>query len=297
MKEKIGKDGLTKSQRYYFRHLEERKASGAAYRAKNLERIRARDRAIKANEKLAMTPEELRAAQEKRAAYDREYRKKNKEKRKALADAWRQTKAAKSLYRKHYDRRKVREGIPDRAPANPMTAEELKEYRRQYWEKNKKVLTEKNREWRIRNLDRQIKKGREYYRNNKQKYFDNNNRRTRARKAVDIEFKILSALRGRISHFLRGTSRSLRTRELIGCSLEKLRAHLEKQFTDGMTWENYGRKGWHIDHRHPLTLWANIATDVEVQKKAFHYTNLSPKWGTENSRKGNRFIEPVLVCE
>ena len=27
--------------------------------------------------------------------------------------------------------------------------------------------------------------------------------------------------------------------------------HIESQFTEGMTWENYGE--WHVDHRLPIT--------------------------------------------
>ena len=43
-----------------------------------------------------------------------------------------------------------------------------------------------------------------------------------------------------------GVKKTAKTRELMGCSPEFLNAHLEKYFTDQMSWENRGE--WHIDH-------------------------------------------------
>ena len=40
---------------------------------------------------------------------------------------------------------------------------------------------------------------------------------------------------------------------LVGYTLEDLKLHLESHFLSGMTWENYGRNGWHIDHLIPLS--------------------------------------------
>ena len=73
------------------------------------------------------------------------------------------------------------------------------------------------------------------------------------------------------------------TQELIGCDFEYLRKHLESQFTEGMTWDNYGRNGWHVDHIIPCN--AFDLTDIEHQKKCFHYSNLQPMWAIENFDK------------
>lgn len=283
-------DGLDRFQRYALRHPEKVKAIQAAYREKNIERIRERDRLIKSNKKAAMTPAEMDEAKKRKAEYDREYRRKNKEKRKALADAWRKTDACKNLYGRNYKKRKEREGIPDRPPANPMTPEQLKEYRKQYWRENKEALLAKNREWRNKNRNRVVAMQREYYRKNKRAYIDGNNRRNKARRKVDIEFRILSCLRNRLGDFVSGKSKSLRTREMIGCSLPELRHHLESQFQPGMTWENHGRgEGmWHIDHIKALSLFVDIHLP-EVQKAAFHWSNLRPLWSVDNVTKGNRW--------
>lgn len=75
-----------------------------------------------------------------------------------------------------------------------------------------------------------------------------------------------------------------KTEELIGITILDLKKHLEKQFKEGMTWDNHGK--WHIDHRVPLNSFD--LTNPEEQKKAFHYTNLQPLWAKENLSKGSR---------
>lgn len=84
----------------------------------------------------------------------------------------------------------------------------------------------------------------------------------------------------RIHSALRGYKKSDATLKLVGCSLDGLRAHLESKFKDGMTWGNYGRYGWHIDHIKPCASFD--LSDIEQQKKCFHFTNLQPLWWYEN---------------
>jgi hypothetical protein len=52
-----------------------------------------------------------------------------------------------------------------------------------------------------------------------------------------------------------------------------------------MTWENHGKFGWHIDHIIPCASFD--LTDLEQQKKCFHYTNFQPLWWRENILKSD----------
>lgn len=75
---------------------------------------------------------------------------------------------------------------------------------------------------------------------------------------------------------------------LLGCSIDEFRLYFEKLFTNGMTWNNHGVHGWHIDHIAPCSSFD--LTDIEQQKKCFHYTNLQPLWWYDNLSKRDRII-------
>lgn len=70
---------------------------------------------------------------------------------------------------------------------------------------------------------------------------------------------------------------------LVGCSRPDLIAHIEAQFEPGMTWENYGRGGWEMDHIRPCASFD--LTDPAQQAACFHYTNLRPLWRLDNMRR------------
>ena len=73
-----------------------------------------------------------------------------------------------------------------------------------------------------------------------------------------------------------------KTQDLLGCSYETLRSHLEPMFRDGMSWDNKGK--WHIDHIIPLS---SAKTKSELEDLC-HYRNLQPLWASENIKKGNK---------
>lgn len=95
--------------------------------------------------------------------------------------------------------------------------------------------------------------------------------------------KISKNLRSRIHAALKQANgtKSAHTLELLGCDIEFLRQHLSNQFTEGMTWDNYGE--WHVDHIKPCA--AFDLTDPEQQRQCFHYTNLQPLWARDNLSK------------
>lgn len=72
----------------------------------------------------------------------------------------------------------------------------------------------------------------------------------------------------------------------LGCSVQRLKAHLENQFRQGMTWENYGHGlgRWCIDHHIPLS--SVDLTDRKQLLRVCHYRNLRPMWFDENISKG-----------
>ena len=79
---------------------------------------------------------------------------------------------------------------------------------------------------------------------------------------------------------------------LVGYSLEDLQQNMEKKFKKGMSWNNYGRKGWHIDHKIPMTAF-NYSTPQDIDfKKCWALGNLQPMWWEENMKKSNKLDRP-----
>jgi hypothetical protein len=79
------------------------------------------------------------------------------------------------------------------------------------------------------------------------------------------------------------------TFEYVGCNLQELREHLEKQFTIGMSWENQGQ--WHIDHIRPCASFD--LSKEEERHKCFHYKNLQPLWASDNLSKGSKYCQEI----
>lgn len=92
----------------------------------------------------------------------------------------------------------------------------------------------------------------------------------------DVLFKLCNMVRSRIKNAIKssGIVKNSKTSNMLGCSYEFLRKWLEAKFQPGMSWENYGLRGWHIDHVIPLS----SAKDEESIINLCHYTNLSPLW-------------------
>lgn len=113
------------------------------------------------------------------------------------------------------------------------------------------------------------------------KYFREYQKSRRA----DENFRILHCLRSRLlSAFeLTGAKKCASTLELVGCDIGHLKKYLESQFTEGMTWENHSKDGWHIDHVIPCSKFD--LSCHEHQRVCFHFTNLQPLWAKDNCRK------------
>lgn len=106
----------------------------------------------------------------------------------------------------------------------------------------------------------------------------------------DLQFRIKHSLRNRFKAALRQqkTKKSDTLFNLTGCSYEEFIQHIESQFQEGMSWDNYGKDGWHIDHIKPCASFD--LTDPQQQKLCFHFTNLQPLWAEDNLKKGSKYV-------
>lgn len=202
--------------------------------------------------------------------YQKEWRKKNKKKMAMHSKNYRQNnlKKVKSFQKNWYEN----------------NSENAKEYSKNYRKDNQEKVKKTWREYRKNNKEKIKKQKKEYYEKNKEwlKEYSVNYRRN------NENARIAHNIRTRIRQFLnsKNITKNNNTFEIIGCTPNQLKEHLEKQFKNGMNWQNYGYYGWHIDHIIPLDSAKN---DAEIYELC-HYTNLQPLWSVENLSKNNKII-------
>ena len=195
---------------------------------------------------------------EKKRAADCKYRLANSEKCRATGRKWRAANREKRREVSHKYRVDNREKCRESARKRHAASPE----------KHK----EADRRWHLAHSGQR----RERYRNNLQ-YRLECRLRHRAYKAVKGNFKAGSAVRD------------------LGCLIPYFKTYLEMQFQPGMTWKNYGNRGWHIDHIRPLASFD--LTDRAQFLEAVHYTNLQPMWAEDNRSKGAKMPEAVRALE
>lgn len=105
--------------------------------------------------------------------------------------------------------------------------------------------------------------------------------------------RMLANIRVLITFSIPEEHRNLSTLELVGCSKEYLKKHIESQFVGEMSWDNYGSV-WVVDHIVPRIRF-NMA-DPEEQKTAFGFENMQPLFTEQNRTKHARVIPNKKSC-
>ena len=105
----------------------------------------------------------------------------------------------------------------------------------------------------------------------------------------DPQFKLHARLNTRISDVLKkqGVVKAAKTAELIDAEIADFKAYLSANWEEGMSWDNYGRDGWHVDHIRPCASFD--LTDEEQQLACFNWRNLRPMWASENISKSDNY--------
>lgn len=162
--------------------------------------------------------------------------------------------------------------------------EEKAKYYKNYYENNSNIIRKRSKAFYESNKEYRKEYDKKYKETHKEEITKRQRNYRNKRRKLDLEYRIVCNLRCRIRLALHGKSKSAHTMELIGCSIEELKQHLESQFRDGMSWDNYGTT-WHIDHIIPCI--AFDMTDEEQQKECFNYKNLQPLLVEENLSKND----------
>jgi len=117
------------------------------------------------------------------------------------------------------------------------------------------------------------------------------NKRRNERYQTDPNFKLNEHARWLVRETLKNGNKNGRGwQKLVGYTVNDLKRHLEKQFTPGMSWENFGE--WHIDHVIPKSVFNFTEPEHEDFKRCWSLKNLQPLWATDNLSKGSKLEKP-----
>ena len=142
-----------------------------------------------------------------------------------------------------------------------------------WYKENKEHRKEYLKEYREKNIDRIREVKRQY---------------EKTRKANDPIYKLINNFRTAIYQVLKenNVQKNGHYFEILKYSPDELINHLEKQFVDGMTWDNYGL--WHVDHIKPISSFSINEIGDEEFMKCWCLENLQPLWGADNIKKSNK---------
>jgi len=161
---------------------------------------------------------------------------------------------------------------------------------KEYREKNRDVLLIKKKEYRERNTELILQKAHDYYWSH---------RKLKGRLPVMSEpmRKIKRRMGKAIWEALRGRKDGIGWETWVGYTVKDLMEHLESLFTKGMTWENYGMKGWHVDHKVPVVAFDFANTDSDEFRLCWSLENLQPLWLKDNLEKNSKILHPELLVK
>lgn len=177
--------------------------------------------------------------------------------------------------------------------------EKIKIKNKEYVLKNKDIIKKRKQEWAFKNKEIIAKKKREKYLLNKEEILlkqknyrlKNKEKRNQYERQKNIEdhfYKFKNNIRKLISYTFKNNklNKPSKTEEILGCTVKEFKEYIQSKFTEGMTFNNHNKKGWHLDHIIPIS---SAKTEEDIIRLN-HYTNFQPLWAEDNLKKGNKIL-------
>ena len=152
------------------------------------------------------------------------------------------------------------------------------------------------KEYRKTNPEYFIRYNKEYREKNKEKVNKQNRcngyLRYHTKQKYNVSYILNRTMKDGIWSSLKGSKRGRKWTSLVPYTVNDLKRHLERQFQEGMSWDNYGKgKGkWNIDHKRSISSFRITDTDSAEFKECWSLNNLRPLWSLENSSKGRKCV-------
>lgn len=163
-----------------------------------------------------------------------------------------------------------------------------REYTRKHAEANREKLKQQQKEWRERNKEKIRLWNDEFKQSNKEAIREYNKTYQLERYHKLPKVKLHNSIGCLVRTALHGKKAKRKLEELLGYTTEELMYHLENQFDEKMSWENYGDY-WHVDHIKPQSLFTFESAEDEEFKQCWSLDNLQPLSAKENRKKSNKY--------
>lgn len=168
-------------------------------------------------------------------------------------------------------------------------------YRKEYYKKvkdspeYKKKASEQGRNWRVNNKEKVNQRNKNWRTKNPDKIRESRKKaydKIKSNPILSLHQKIRGVIKG---SFKRGEVKFIKKRkseDILGCSFDFFREYILSQCPTGITLDNFGPFGYHLDHKIPIS----TAKTVEDIIKLNHYTNFQPLWWSDNLSKSNKIL-------
>jgi len=213
---------------------------------------------------------------------------------KAVSDFWKnqtyckicQNKATQRWKKEHLDQARVAQ-----AKWTASHRDKSREYARKYISKNREKHRDANRKYRLEYPEKARESCLKWRRNHPDiKAFY---RKSQIERNSTSRGKINSNISRNIAtSLINGSKKNRHWEDLVGYTIDQLKRHLEKQFKTGMSWENYGKYGWHIDHKIPISAFNFETPDDPDFKRCWALKNLQPLEADKNLKKWKKLNKP-----
>jgi hypothetical protein len=156
--------------------------------------------------------------------------------------------------------------------------ESIRERNKNYERKNKSKAKKRSKKWYSNNKIKAIKRVSKWRDDNREKYREWSRENSKKKRKECIKFRMKDSMRRLLRRCV--INKTDRTHKMLGYTWDQLKGRMECQFTDEMSWENYGE--WHIDHKKPVYKFDTDSSASTVNS----LSNLQPLWATTREING-----------
>lgn len=169
---------------------------------------------------------------------------------------------------------------------------------KKFRDNNKEKIVAWSNRYRENNPEKIAQRKRDHVENNREWYREYHREYKANLRSTDINYRIKKSMTTSIRQALarlNETKGGASTFKHLPYTPQQLKEHIESQFEDWMSWDNWGqashdRRTWNIDHIYPHSKLPYTSMTDENFKKCWALENLQPLDAFENIKKSNKII-------